>query len=137
MGVEPFLVASSIVGILAQRLVRTLCSSCKEPYPASEEEVRELGLSPDMIGPKPTFWRGKGCPNCLGMGYLGRTGIYELMLPSDDIRQLILQNVDSNTIKKKAMAQGMRTLREDGARKVLVGITSSAEVLRVTAEDAI
>jgi len=135
MGVEPFLVASSIIGIMAQRLIRTLCPHCKEPYAAAPEEVLELGLSPDMVGPKPTFWRGKGCPNCLNMGYLGRTGIYEMMLPNDDLRQLILQNVDSNTIKKKAMASGMRTLREDGARKVLAGITSSAEVLRVTGED--
>jgi general secretion pathway protein E len=137
MGVEPFLVASSIVGIMAQRLIRTLCTHCKEPYPAADEELRELGLSRDMVGAKATFWRGKGCPECHGMGYSGRTGIYELMMPTDDIRQLILQNVDSNSIKKKAMTQGMRTLREDGARKVLVGITSSAEVLRVTAEDAI
>jgi general secretion pathway protein E len=136
MGVEPFLVASSIIGIMAQRLIRTLCKHCKEPYGASEEEVRELGLSVEMVGPKPTFWRGKGCHNCLGMGYLGRTGIYEMMMPSDDIRELILKNVDSNTIKKKAMMQGMRTLREDGARKVLAGITSSAEVLRVTGEDS-
>ena len=90
-----------------------------------------------MVGKNPTFWRGKGCTSCFGTGYSGRSGIYELMLPSDDVRQLILQNVDSNSIKKKAMAQGMRTLREDGARKVLVGLTSSAEVLRVTAEDAV
>ena len=125
-----------MVGIVAQRLIRTLCTQCKEPYIASPEEVLELGLSPDMVGPKPTFWRGKGCHNCLNMGYLGRTGIYEMMLPSDSIRQLVLQNVDSNSIKKQAMSAGMRTLREDGARKVLAGITSSAEVLRVTAEDA-
>ena len=136
MGVEPFLVASSIIGILAQRLIRTLCPNCKESYAATEEEVKELGLSKDVVGPHPTFWRGKGCPDCLQTGYKGRTGIYELMVPSDDIRQLILQNVDSNSIKKKAMQQGMRTLREDGARKVLAGLTSSAEVLRGTAEDA-
>lgn len=137
MGVEPFLVASSIVGIMAQRLIRTLCSDCKESYAASTEEVRELGLSTEMVGPAPTFWRGRGCGNCLNTGYRGRCGIHEMMIPTDDIRQLILQNVDSNSIKKKAMQQGMRTLREDGARKVLAGITSSAEVLRVTAEDAI
>jgi general secretion pathway protein E len=136
MGVEPFLAASSIVGILAQRLVRTICPQCKEPYSASEEEARELGLSPEMIGSNPTFWQGKGCSACLNTGFQGRVGIYELMPPNDDIRQLILQNVDSNTIKRKAISLGMRTLREDGARKVLVGITSSAEVLRVTQEDA-
>jgi len=137
MGVEPFLVASSMIGILAQRLVRTLCPDCKESYTASEEEIKQLGLSPEMVGPKPKFWRGRGCPNCFGTGYLGRTGIYELMLPTDEIRQLILQNVDSGTIKRKAQLNGMRTLREDGARKVLAGITSSAEILRVTSEDAV
>jgi general secretion pathway protein E len=137
MGVEPFLVASSVVGILAQRLVRTLCPECKESYEASEEEIRDIGLSLDMVGPKAQFWRGRGCSACLGTGYQGRLGIYELMGPTDDIRQLILQNVDSTTIKRKAQSQGMRTLREDGARKVLAGITSSAEVLRVTSEDAV
>lgn len=134
MGVEPFLVASSMIGILAQRLVRTLCSECKRPYEAIEEEVLELGLSPDMVGPNPQFWKGTGCKSCLGTGYSGRLGIHELLHPSDDIRQLILENVDSNTIKQKAKSQGMRTLREDGAQKVLAGLTSSAEVLRVTTE---
>ena len=137
MGVEPFLVASSIIGILAQRLLRTLCQDCKESYPASPEEMRELGLSAEMVGNKPTFWRGRGCTNCLNTGYQGRTSIHEMLLPTDDVRQLILQNVDSNTIKKKAMTQGMRTVREEGARKVLAGITSSAEVLRVTGEDGL
>ncbi len=137
MGVEPFLVASSVIGILAQRLVRTLCPQCKEPYEASAEEVKELGLAVDVVGERPKFWRGKGCPNCLNTGYRSRIGIYELMLPTDEVRQLILQNVDAGTIKKKAMSQGMRTLREDGARKVLVGMTSSAEVLRVTGEDSL
>lgn len=134
MGVEPFLVASSVIGILAQRLIRTLCPECKTEYEAPAEEVLELGLSPERVGPRPKFWRGEGCPACLGTGYQGRLGIYELMSPTDDIRQLILQNVDSNTIKQKAKTQGMRTLREDGAQKVLAGITSSAEVLRVTSE---
>ena len=134
MGVEPFLVASSIIGILAQRLVRTLCPECKQPYEATEEEVLELGLSPDMVGRNPQFWRGEGCKSCLTTGYSGRLGIHELLHPSDEVRQLILENVDSNTIKKKAKIQGMRTLREDGAQKVLAGLTSSAEVLRVTTE---
>jgi general secretion pathway protein E len=137
MGVEPFLVASSVIGIMAQRLVRTLCPDCKESYAATPEEMRELGLSAEMVGPQPKFWRGRGCSSCLKTGYRGRLGIHEMLMPTDEVRQLILQNVDSNSIKKKAMAQGMRTLREDGARKVLAGITSSAEVLRVTGEDAI
>ncbi len=137
MGVEPFLVASSVIGIMAQRLVRTLCADCKESYVATPEEIRELGLSSEMVGPQPKFWRGRGCNNCLKTGYRGRCGIHEMLNPTDDVRQLILQNVDSNSIKKKAMSQGMRTLREDGARKVLAGITSSAEVLRVTSEDSL
>jgi general secretion pathway protein E len=137
MGVEPFLVASSVIGIQAQRLIRTLCADCKEPYAAAREEMDQLGLT-EQTHPEPaTFWRGRGCPSCLNTGYQGRIGIHEVMLPTDDIRQLILQNVDSNSIKKRAMGQGMRTLREDGALKVLAGMTSSAEVLRVTAEDAI
>ena len=134
MGVEPFLVASSLIGILAQRLVRTLCSECKRSYEATEEEVLELGLSPDMVGPHPQFWKGDGCKSCFGTGYSGRLGIHELLHPTDEVRQLILENVDSNTIKRKAKAQGMKTLREDGAQKVLAGLTSSAEVLRVTSE---
>ncbi|MCK5688501.1 type II secretion system ATPase GspE [Myxococcota bacterium] len=137
MGVEPFLVASSTIGILAQRLVRTLCAECKEPYRPSEEEVRELGLDTEMVGPDTAFWRGKGCSACLNTGYKGRIGIYELLTPEDSVRQLILQNVDSNTVKQKAREGGMLTLREDGAAKVLMGETSSAEVLRVTAEDTV
>lgn len=137
MGVEPFLAASSIVGIMAQRLIRTLCGSCKEPYPATREEMRELGMHVDDSEPVATFYRGRGCPNCLNTGYRGRLGIHEVLMPTDETRQLILKNVDSGTIKKQAMRDGMRTLREDGAAKVLAGITTSAEVLRVTGEDSI
>ncbi|MBJ80619.1 MAG: type II secretion system protein GspE [Myxococcales bacterium] len=137
MGVEPFLVASSVIGILAQRLIRTLCPECKKPYAAPDEELKELGLSKDMVGPKPQFWRGEGCPACLDTGYQRRMGIHELMMPNDELREMILKNMDSNSIKKTAMSKGMRTLREDGARKVLMGLSSSAEVLRVTAEDAV
>ena len=137
MGVEPFLVASSIIGIMAQRLVRCLCPECKESYSASPEEVSELGLKVEPGAPPPQLWRGAGCGNCLKTGYRGRVGIHEMLMPTDEVRQLILQNVDSNSIKKRAMAAGMRTLRDDGARKVLAGITSSAEVLRVTGEDAV
>jgi general secretion pathway protein E len=137
MGLEPFLVASSIIGIMAQRLVRTLCPECKTSYPATELELRELNASEKTMGQNPMFWRGEGCAKCLNTGYKGRCGIHEVLVPNDEIRQLILQNVDSNTIKKKAMEHGMATLREDGARKVLAGITSSAEVLRVTGEDSL
>jgi general secretion pathway protein E len=139
MGVEPFLVASSIIGILAQRLIRRICPKCKEPHVPTETELAELGLTlADMQRKGATHvYRAVGCDFCLDTGYAGREGIYELMTISDDVRQLILQNVDSGTIKKMAVKQGMRTLRDDGARKVLEGRTSMEEVLRVTQVDAV
>ncbi len=137
MGVEPFLVASSLVGCLAQRLVRVVCKECRVPYQPTAEELSEMGLPPTALRDAAVehLWRAVGCSNCNGTGYRGRTGIYEMMVVSDDIRQQILQKVDSNTIKKTAIAQGMRALIHDGAAKVLRGITTSAELLSVTQED--
>lgn len=139
MGVEPFLVASSLVGSLAQRLVRTLCKHCKEPYVPTQEELEEVGITPALMEKHGTgvLMRPKGCPECNGLGYRGRTGIYEMMLVDDEIRQMILKNVDSNTIKKHAVAKGMMTLREHGAVKVARGITSAMEVLRVVQDDVV
>ena len=138
MGVEPFLVASSLCGVLAQRLVRVLCSECRQPYVPTKEE-RDLAYITDKIleqaGSPTHLYRAVGCPACQGTGYQGRTGIYELMLIDDDVRQLILKNVDSNTIKKAAVDHGMLTLLQHGAYKVALGITTAAEVLSVTAED--
>jgi general secretion pathway protein E len=133
MGIEPFLVASSLIGVLAQRLVRTICSKCKEEYAPTLEELRGIGLDPAKVK---RLWRGKGCKTCQGTGYQGRTGIYEMMLIDDDIRQLILKNVDSATIKHQARDHGMLSLRDDGAEKVMQGITTSDEVSRVTQEDS-
>ncbi|MHB1844076.1 MAG: type II secretion system ATPase GspE [Deltaproteobacteria bacterium] len=137
MGVEPFLVASSLVGCLAQRLLRVVCKDCREGYQPTAEELAEMGLPPTALAEAEVeqLYRAVGCSNCNGTGYRGRTGIYEMMVVSDDIRQQILRKVDSNTIKKTAIAQGMRTLIQDGASKVLRGITSSAELLSVTQED--
>jgi len=139
MGVEPFLVASSLVGILAQRLVRRVCPSCRVAYEPSEEEMGELGFSLAKLHAMGAriVYRGKegGCEHCDHTGYRGRTAIYEMMMVDDSIRQLILKNVDSNTIKKRAMELGMRTLVEDGARKVALGETTSAEVLWVAQQD--
>jgi len=133
MGVEPFLVGSSLVAVLAQRLVRVLCRECREGYEAAPEEFREIGLDPP---PEPvTLYRATGCGSCNHTGYHGRLGIFELMIIDDDIRALVSQNVDSKTIKHKATSKGMRTLRADGARKVLQGVTSVAEVLRATEEE--
>jgi general secretion pathway protein E len=138
MGVQPFLVASSLVGVLAQRLVRVLCPECKKPYTPTAEELAQAGISTRVLeqaGNPKVLYRSVGCPACQNTGYQGRTGIYELMLVDDDLRQLILKNVDSNTIKRKAAEHGMLTLMDHGAYKVALGLTTAAEVLSVTAED--
>jgi len=137
MGVEPFLVASSLTAVMAQRLVRRLCPDCREAYRPTAEELREVGLTPEAVARagSPTIYRAKGCDICGGNGYRGRTGIYEMLMVDDEIRQLALKNVDSNSMKKAGVAKGMRTLLDDGARKVLAGETSLAEVLSVTQED--
>ncbi len=138
MGVQPFLVASSLVGVLAQRLVRMLCPACKEAYEPSPDELAQASISPAVLaraGNPRRIYRAVGCPLCQRTGYSGRTGIYELMLIDDELRQLILKNVDSGTIKARAVAGGMMTLLEHGAYKVAMGLTTGAEVLSVTAED--
>jgi general secretion pathway protein E len=127
MGVEPFLVASSLIGVLAQRLVRTICPFCKKPYKPSSDEIKELK------GAR-VLYRGEGCEQCMGTGYRGRTGIFELLIVDDDIRALIAKNVPTNVIKKTAVEKGMDTLREDGIKKVMEGITTLEEVIRVTQE---
>ena len=135
MGVEPFLVGSSLVAVLAQRLVRVLCKDCRKPYEASHEELIELGLKPPERAVK--VFGPEGCAGCNYTGYKGRIGIFELMLVDDDIRGMISQNVDSKSIKQVAMRKGMRNLRADGARKALAGFTSIAEVLRATEEEGV
>ena len=133
MGVEPFLVGSSLVGVLAQRLVRVLCTHCREPYQATSEELNEAGIEPQSA--PVTLYRARGCSNCAQTGYQGRVGIFELMLVEDSIRAMVSKNVDAKTIKKQAVAQGMGTLRLDGTRKVLSGMTSVAELMRATEEE--
>jgi len=132
MGVEPFLVGSSLVAVLAQRLVRVLCPDCKVPYEATAEELAELGIQ--TSGRSVRLFRPEGCAGCNYAGYRGRIGIFELMQIDDDVRALVSQNVDSKTIKSTAVRKGMHPLRSDGARKVLSGATSVAEVLRATEE---
>jgi general secretion pathway protein E len=133
MGIEPFLVASSLIGVLAQRLVRTLCKECKEPHLYTPAELQKIGLRPGIQG----TYREVGCGVCLETGYQGRSGIYEMLLVTDQIRQLVLKNVDAGTIRKTAVSQGMRTLLDDGARKVTLGQTTPEEVLRVAADEEI
>lgn len=134
-GVKPFLVASSIIGILAQRLVRTLCQKCKEPYQPPEVELKLIKIPEEKLKTI-VFYKGKGCENCKGTGYRGRIGIMELLVVDDSVRKLIYQKTSSTQIRKRAREIGMRTLREDGVQKVLSGITTLEEVYRITVEDA-
>ena len=131
MGIEPFLVTSSVIAILAQRLVRTVCNECKAAYIPDEESLQNIGITSEMFAGK-KIYEGKGCQGCLNTGYRGRTGIFELMVLDDPIKNLILKTSDSNAIKRKAVGQGMITLRQDGALRVLNGITTVEEVHRVT-----
>jgi general secretion pathway protein E/type IV pilus assembly protein PilB len=136
MGIEPFLVASTVEGVMAQRLVRTICPECKVEYhPAIEELPIDFPLEDRNAGPVPPLWKGAGCRACRQSGYRGRTGIYELMVTNDVIRELVVSRTNANLIRAEAMRFGMRTLRQDGWRKVLQGTTTIEEVARTTAGD--
>lgn len=134
IGVKPFLVASSTRAIMAQRLVRRICEKCKEPHEAQETELRLLGPAAKQLATAQLF-HGKGCADCKFTGYRGRLGIYEIFQIDDQVRNLIFEQVSSSELRTKARELGMRTLREDGLRKVVAGLTSLAEVLRVTMGD--
>jgi general secretion pathway protein E len=135
MGVEPFLISSSVLAMMAQRLIRLLCPSCREPVPPDPETLLELGItSDDCLQYGNQLYRPRGCDACHGTGYKGRTGAYELFVMNDTIRTLVMQQANANTIKAAALENGMRTLLEDGVRKVLNGETTASEVLRVTQE---
>jgi type IV pilus assembly protein PilB len=136
MRVEPFLISSSIVGVMAQRLVRQICPKCKQAYTVPREVLLRYGFPlPEDLGANThgelTLFKGAGCDNCKGTGYRGRTGIHELLVMSDEIRDLILKKTPSHLIRNQAMAQGMRTLQNDAVSKILMGVTSIDEVLRV------
>ncbi|HEX9666101.1 MAG TPA: type II secretion system ATPase GspE [Thermodesulfobacteriota bacterium] len=133
MGIEPFLVASSLIAVVAQRLVRILCRKCREPYTPIGDELIRIGIDRSEV-PESGLYRARGCSECLGTGYAGRSGIFEILVIDDDLRNLTLSTVDSTTIKRKAVEHGMTTLRMDGAEKVLKGQTSIDEVMRVAEE---
>ena len=163
MDIEPFLVRSTLAAILAQRLVRRLCSNCKEPYAATPYELVQIGVDPDrtrkrderVMSPRymphgvdyepigwrestpPTFYRPKGCEKCDNKGFTGRFGIYEMLVVEDVVGRLVLENADARTIKRAAQGQGMDTLRDDGARKVLQGHTTVEEVVAATQDDVV
>jgi len=135
LGVEPYLVSSSLIAIMAQRLVRRVCPDCQEPSTPTAHELDQLGLGTLQQNKDAKFYVGRGCEKCFQTGYRGRTGIYELMLINDEIQEFIYQRATAGSIKKLALQSGMQTLRMDGARKALAGITTVAEVLRVTQAD--
>ena len=135
IGVKPFLVASSTRALMAQRLVRKICKKCPMPYQPSESELASLGLDPGKASTA-TFMRGKGCNDCNKTGYRGRFGIFEIFVIDDEARKLIYDRVPSSTLRARAREMGMRTLREDGARKVMAGLTTAEEVVRATTGDA-
>src|SRR5262249_7993365 len=129
MGIEPFLVASTVEGVMAQRLVRTICPDCKTqftPHELPSDFPAELGVQ---------LWHGAGCRSCRQTGYRGRSGIFELMVTGDTIREMCVQRLNASAIRTQALKEGMLTLRQDGWRKVLQGITTLDEVARVTAGD--
>jgi len=134
IGVKPFLVASSTRGLMAQRLVRKVCKQCAAPYVPTEDEMRQLNLNVSN-SQGATFQRGKGCSNCSNTGYRGRFGIFEIFVIDDDARKLIYEKVSSSVLRNRAREMGMRTLREDGIRKVLAGLTTPDEVIRATVGD--
>jgi general secretion pathway protein E/type IV pilus assembly protein PilB len=131
MGIEPFLVASSVEAILAQRLVRTICPHCKVEQKVEPDFLRKIGFPVHEIETA-KFWRGSGCELCRQLGYQGRMGIYELLILNEAIRPLVMNRAPASTIAQRAMEGGMRTLRTDGWNKVRAGLTTIEEVLRVT-----
>ncbi|MBS1984760.1 MAG: type II secretion system ATPase GspE [Bdellovibrionales bacterium] len=140
MGIEPFLVSSSVVGILAQRLIRRVCSHCAETVEPTDEELKSADLSRDILinqyhTPKPTIRRPKGCNECRFTGYQGRSAINELMVVSDPIRALILKRTDAGSIRKQAVIEGMKSLRDSAVEKLLAGSTSLEELIRMTQLD--
>ncbi len=134
IGVKPFLVASSTRALMAQRLVRKVCRRCAEPYLPTDVELRALSIDPNSMGDA-KFKRGKGCTECSKTGHRGRFGIFEVFVIDDEARKLIYDKVASSVLRSRAREMGMRTLREDGARKVLAGLTTPEEVIRATVGD--
>ena len=134
MGIEPCLVTSTIIGVLAQRLVRRICPECKISFEPHPEQLRELGINPQSfqkMGKK--FCRGEGCDKCRNTGYRGRIGIHELLVMSEEIKKTILENSDDASIKKQCFKENMVNLRRDGVNKILYGLTTFEEIITITA----
>jgi type IV pilus assembly protein PilB len=136
IGIQPFLIASSVIAIMAQRLTRVNCPKCKEPYPPSSAELRAAGINPDMMQ-KANFMKGHGCNHCRQTGFRGRIGIYEMMKMTSSIRELTFAQAPTQELRRKARGSGMRTLLDDGIQKVLRGVTTLEEVLSICHAEAL
>jgi type II secretory ATPase GspE/PulE/Tfp pilus assembly ATPase PilB-like protein len=134
IGVQPFLVASSVRAVLAQRLVRRLCNHCKQPGELTETELRALRIEPSQLGGAQVM-KPVGCDQCRQIGYKGRMGIFEIFIVDDEVRYMISRRSPTLMLRQRARELGMRTLREDGVRKVLAGLTSADEVISITVGD--
>ena len=132
MGVEPFLVASSTVGVIAQRLVRRICEKCKVGYEPAPTALKQLNITAQ--GKVFTFFRGKGCRVCRNKGYRGRLALFELMTLEDELRELVMTRRSTAEIRRHALKSGMKSLRHDGVLKAMRGLTTLEEVMRVTTE---
>ena len=134
MGIEPFLIASSVNLIMAQRLARSICSKCREPYELPAQALVDMGVPVEEAAPIHT-WKGKGCSHCGDTGYRGRTALYEVMRVTDELRELVLAGGSASELKQQAIADGMVTLRQSGITKISAGETTVEEVMRVTMAD--
>jgi len=130
MGVEPYLIAASVIAVLSQKLVRTICPNCKEEYRPSPVELERIGLSREEAE-SITFYHGVGCPACGHTGFAGRTGIYELLLVTEPIRQAIVKGLTASELRQVSVRHHMRTMREDGIAKIRRGLTTPDELARV------
>ncbi len=131
LGLEPFLITATLEGVIAQRLVRKICTNCKEAYEPTEEQLLELDLTPDMVKGK-KFYYGRGCDQCNNTGYKGRMGLYEIMIFDDNMRELVMNNASTNVLRNAAKKMGMVTLREKGLKAIFDGITTIEEVVKET-----
>ncbi len=131
IGVKPFLVSASLRGVLAQRLVRRICPDCTAPYAPTEKELISIGMSAGDLSSS-NFQKGAGCSKCHGTGYRGRRGVFEIFMVNEEIQEMIYSNVSLVELRRKVRELGMRTMREDGIRKIAAGITTVDEVLSTT-----
>jgi type IV pilus assembly protein PilB len=131
MGVEPFLISSTLMAVLAQRLVRTVCRKCRTPFEPTESQLALLNLSPNDIGDK-VFYYGRGCSTCNDTGYKGRRGIFELLVMNDTLRNMVNERAPTMVLRQKAIEMGMVALRDDGLRNIFDGETTIEEIVKYT-----